>query len=113
MQGSSVPRTIERGRKVDAGRKKVRGRQRRDGGIGELPANGSIKFMGALRWFQTPWLAGSKYKGCLAWESRAPTIISPFHRDRHVLPSSSTSCLRGSPRSFIARRSLQLQWKPA
>lgn len=58
-----------------------------------MPANGSIKFMGALRWFQTlGWLA-PEYKGCLAWESRVPTIISPFHRDRHVLPSSSTFSL--------------------
>ncbi|KYN28070.1 hypothetical protein ALC57_02506, partial [Trachymyrmex cornetzi] len=72
------------------------------GGYRRTPANGSIKFMGALRWFQT-WLAGSKYKGCLAWESRAPTIISPFHGDQHVLPSLSASCLR-VPTLLIGRR---------
>ncbi|KYM83049.1 hypothetical protein ALC53_06314 [Atta colombica] len=49
------------------------------------------------------WLAGSKYKGCLAWESRAPTIISPFHGDQHVLPSSSAFCLR-VPTLLIGRR---------
>lgn len=87
---------------ANGGRTRGEGEKRRgeeqEGGRGHrrVPANGSIKFMGALRWFQTlGWLA-PEYKGCLAWESRVPTIISPFHRDRHVLPSSSTFSLSSS-----------------
>ena len=61
---------VERERERERG-----GRYRRES------ANGSINFMGALRWFQGCCLVGIEYKGCLAWESRAPTIISPFHQE--------------------------------
>lgn len=63
---------------------KVRERQRwrkRGGRYRRESANGSINFMGALRWFQGCCLVGFECKGCLAWESRAPTIILPFHQE--------------------------------
>lgn len=58
-------------------------------GGGRAAANGSIKFMGALRWCQTlGWLAPSTGD---AWHgSHAPRqLFHPSTGDRHVLPSSS------------------------
>ncbi|KYM97444.1 hypothetical protein ALC62_11736 [Cyphomyrmex costatus] len=49
MQGSPTKRTVELSRKIDG-----EGAGAKRGGYRRTLANGSIKFMGALRWFQTP-----------------------------------------------------------
>lgn len=90
MQGS-LRRTIELGEEIDgAGGGGVRAKR---GGYRRTPANGSIKFMGALRWFQTlGWLAPSIRD---AWHgSHAPRQL--FH------PSTETSTF------FLPRRPLAL-----
>lgn len=94
-------RTCLKGRGVGLGVESG-GRYRRES------ANGSINFMGALRWFQDCCLVGFECKGCLAWKSRVPTIISPFHQQFPTYGAAFSWVFRAF---LIGRRGCSENWR--